>query len=319
MNTPQDTSLKTSKISFLRKIIQFARNDDNYDVTIQKPLANTETVSSTAPQKSFSARLRDIKAAVIVAIIFYILLCAFILINPQFSLFFNNIFGIEYVTIRFILEYTIYVFYSVFGILLGVVFLFFGYRGLAIKTKKKYKQTVLWLLTVVFGGFFFGNVALFAWTYNWFLAIDFSNIQERVLIYDNVLLGYKKNLPDKKMPFFQIPKKAIGPLNIRYDISPQIKKVVRENGLLLSRGYSFSIDYNGDGDPDVGSGDNIGVDLSITNPDAPVFVPGAFDEPNQYKATATLRGVNAGGEKVEVPIEIPDVLVQNVVNVSRKE
>ncbi len=138
-------------------------------------------------------------------------------------------------------------------------------------------------------------------------------------MYDNVLLGYKKNFPDKKISFFQVPKKTVGPLNIRYDISPQIRKVVRENGLLLNRGYTFSIDYNGDGDPDVGSGDNGGIDLPITNPDAPVLVPGTFDEPGQYKTTATLRGVNAGGEKVEVAIEMPDVLVQHVVNVSRKE
>ncbi len=102
-------------------------------------------------------------------------------------------------------------------------------------------------------------------------------------------------------------------------MSPQIKKVVREHGLLLNRGYSFEVDYNGDGDPDVGSGDNINIDLPITNPDAPVLVPGTFDEPDQYKATAILRGVNAGGEKVEATIEMPDVLVQHVVNISRKE
>jgi hypothetical protein len=152
---------------------------------------------------------------------FYILLCVFILLNPQFSLFFNNVFGIEYVTIRFILEYTIYVFYSIFGILLGAIFLFFGYRSLTIKTRKKLKQSFLWFLTVLFGGLFFGNVALFALTYIWFLSIDFTNIQERVLIYDNTLIGYKNTLPDplllgypKKtskndLSFFTIPKKAI--------------------------------------------------------------------------------------------------------------
>ncbi len=155
MNTTPDTSPRTQKSSFLRKIIQFARNDDNYESALPKPLTNTETVSTPSSKKTLSSHLRDIKAAIIVGAVFYVLLCAFILINPQFSLFFNNIFGIEYVTIRFILEYTIYVFYSIFGILLGVTFLFFGYRSLAIKTKKKYKQTVLWLLTVVFGGLFF--------------------------------------------------------------------------------------------------------------------------------------------------------------------
>lgn len=45
------------------------------------------------------------------------------------------------------------------------------------------------------------------------------------------------------------------------------------NGLLLSRGYSFSIDYNGDGTPDIGSGENVKIDLPITHPDAPLLVP----------------------------------------------
>jgi hypothetical protein len=60
---------------------------------------------------------------------------------------------------------------------------------------------------------------------------------------------------------------------VRYDISPQIKKAIRTNGLLLSRGYSFSIDYNKDGEPDIGSGENTKIDLPITHPDAPLLVP----------------------------------------------
>lgn len=52
-------------------------------------------------------------------------------------------------------------------------------------------------------------MALFAFTYNWFLAIDFSNIEERVIPYDNILLGYKRTLPGKSLAFFRIPKKTI--------------------------------------------------------------------------------------------------------------
>jgi len=206
----------TPKASLLKKIIRFTRSDEDYDAKIFP-----EKKKVSAPEKKFALGVKNIQAALIVGAVFYILLCVFILLNPQFSLFFNNVFGIEYVTIRFILEYTIYVFYSIFGILLGIVFLFFGYRSLAIRTRKKLKQFALWLLTLVFGGLFFGNVALFAWTYTWFLSIDFTNIQERVLIYDNTLLGYKQKLSDptllgyvkktsaKDLSFFKIPKKAI--------------------------------------------------------------------------------------------------------------
>lgn len=44
-----------------------------------------------------------------------------------------------------------------------------------------------------------------------------------------------------------------------------------------------------------------------------------YNETGQYKTTATLRGIDASGKKKEVSIDIPDVLVQNVVNISRKE
>jgi hypothetical protein len=55
---------------------------------------------------------------------------------------------------------------------------------------------------------------LFAITFAWFQSIDFTNLNERVLIYDNTLLGYKRSLPDKynqdkQLRFYQIPKKAI--------------------------------------------------------------------------------------------------------------
>lgn len=263
----------------------------------------------------------------LVLFVFYILLCAFILANPQFALFFNNVFGIEYITIRFVLEYTIYVFYSIFAIILGLIFLFFWYRSIVIKTHKKYKRASLWWLTVLFWGLFFGNIALFALTYNWFLGIDFTNLSERVLLYDNNLLWYKSRFfADEEKEFFRVPKKVIGPVNVRYDISPQIKKIVRENGLLLNRGYSFKIDYNKDGDPDIGSGDNVRVDVPILewdpptmNPDAPLLIPGIYNEVGEYITTATLIGIDAWGNRKEIDVEMPDILVQNIVGITRKE
>lgn len=312
MDTPKNTS-PLKKISFFHKIIAFTKSDTDY-----QPEPKTPVHIPTWNPKTRSWR-KNISAALLVLGTFYLLLCAFILLNPQFALFFNNIFSIEYVTIQRVLEYTIYIFYSIFGILLGVAFLFFWYRAIIIKTHKKYKRLLLWILTFVFGGLFFGNVALFAFTYNWFLSIDFTNLEERVIIYDNTLLGYKPKMKDKKMSFFKAPKRGIWPVSVRYDITPQIRKAVRTNGLLLNRGYSFTIDYNGDGEPDMGSGENNKIDFPITDPDAPVLVPWTFEKTGQYKTTAVLKAIDASGNQQEIAIEFPVVAVQKLVTITRKE
>jgi len=79
------------------------------------------------------------------------------------------------------------------------------------------------------------------------------------------------------------------------------------------------IDYNKDGDPDTGSGNNMKVELPITDPDAPVLVPGEYNEVGQYKTTAILKAVDAAGNNKEITIDFPDVLVQNIVKVTQKE
>lgn len=312
MDTPKNIPT-VKKISFFQKIIAFTRNDADYQPDKKKPIHST---IEKPHQRSWG---RNIKAALFVLGAFYILLCAFILINPQFALFFNNVFYIQYVTIQRVLEYTIYVFYSIFGIVLGTAFLFFWYRSIIIKTHKKYKRILLWFFTFFFWGLFFGNMVLFGVTYNWFLSIDFSNLEERVIIYDNTLLWYKPKMPDKEMPFYKIPKKGIWPLSVRFDISPQIKKVVRENGLLLNRGYTFFIDYNRDGEPDTGSGDDTKVELPITNSESPVLVPGEYTETGQFKTTAKLVAIDAAGNKKQIDIEMPTVLIQSIVKVSYKD
>jgi hypothetical protein len=87
---------------------------------------------------------------------------------------------------------------------------------------------------------------------------------------------------------------------------------------LLSKGYYFEIDYNRDGDPDTGTGDNVGIELPIKNLDAPVLVPGVFDAVKQYRPIALLRGFDSSGAKKEVIIEMPNILVQNIIQISDK-
>lgn len=147
MDTIKDTSA-SKKTSLWKKIIGFTQSDTDY----QPEISTKNTIQPHVhKERSLSSNLKNIKAAILVLGIFYLLLCAFILLNPQFSLFFNNVFGIEYVTIRFVLEYTIYIVYSIFGIFLGVAFLYFWYRSIVIKTHKRFKQIVLWILTILFG------------------------------------------------------------------------------------------------------------------------------------------------------------------------
>ncbi|MCB9807118.1 hypothetical protein H6768_04500 [Candidatus Peribacteria bacterium] len=127
------------------------------------------------------------------------MLCAFVLLNPQYALFFNNVLGVQYLTIRTILEYTIYVVYSIFGIGLGSLLLFFGYRALTIRTKSRAKHTNIWLITIFFCILFFSNIALFAWTYDYFRKIDFGNLDGRVITYDNTILKYLKPEDDQSL------------------------------------------------------------------------------------------------------------------------
>jgi hypothetical protein len=137
MDIKQDASNK--KTSLFKKIIGFTKSDENY----QPEIHPESKIPQRVEKEKIPSFWRNVKALWIVLGTFYVLLCAFILLNPQFALFFNNVFGIEYVTVQFILQYTIYVFYSIFGIAIGIFFLFFWYRTIVIKTRKKYKRFLL--------------------------------------------------------------------------------------------------------------------------------------------------------------------------------
>ena len=179
-----ETPKKIEKKRFWAKVASYTANDQDFIA----PLKISKESVKRKPRNIWS----NIKAALIIFITFYVMLCAFVLLNPQYALFFNNVLGVQYLTIRTVLEYTIYTVYSVFGIILGVAFLFFGYRAMSIKTKNTSKKTNIWILAGLFCILFFSNIALFAWTYDWFRKIDFGNLDGRVIIYDNKMLKYIK-------------------------------------------------------------------------------------------------------------------------------
>lgn len=206
-----------------------------------EPLKITKVVQKKKPRNVWT----NIRAALIILTTFYVMLCAFVLLNPQYALFFNNVLGVQYLTIRTILEYTIYTVYSIFGIILGAALLFFGYRAMSIKTKKSSKKTHLWIISAFFCILFFSNIALFAWTYDWFRKIDFGNLEGRVIIYDNKMLKYIG--PDQDVARAVIdPNISIGPIDVRYDLNGYVKKLARLEGLLFTQEYDFEIDYDGD-------------------------------------------------------------------------
>lgn len=298
---------KVAKTPILSRLFAYTKSDQDY--------VPDKTPKKVVPFKTKYSWPR-IKAALIIAGSFYILLCAFVLLNPQYALFFNNVLGVQYLTIRLTLEYTIYVVYSILGIFLGGGFLFFGYRAIAIRTKSRAKHVNIWLLTVFFCALFFSNIYLFATTYDWFRKIDFANLDGQVLIYDNQILKYLK--PGEELQGARIGSDAsIGPMNVRYDLNAYVKKLARLEGFLFSQPYTFEIDYDGDGRPDRGSGNNNNIDLPISNIDyAPVLAPEfAFDTPAVYKPTAKLRGIDVGGNPITLTLDIPAINIQKIVKI----
>lgn len=100
---------KPVKHSLWSKIVSYTANDQDYTPTLK--IAKT-----TVPKKR--NLWRQIKAALTIILLGYLLLCTYVLLNPENALFFNNILGVQYLTVRTVLQYTIYVVYSVFGLFL---------------------------------------------------------------------------------------------------------------------------------------------------------------------------------------------------------
>ncbi len=305
---PEVSPLK--KNSLWQKLVRYTSNDQDYTAPIK-------IVKTTGPEKP-KQKGKRIKAALTIFVTFYLLLCAFVLLNPQYALFFNNVLGVQYLTVRTTLEYTIYTVYSIFGIWLGAGFLFFGYRALAIKTKSRLKRTNIWMLTIFFCAAFFSNIALFAWTYDWFRRIDFNNLDGRVLIYDNTILKYIEPTNDPTPAQLGTDVK-IGPINVRYDLSAYIKRMARLEGLVFSQPYTFEIDYDGDKKPDRGSGRNNNVERPISDIDyAPILTPEfAYDKPGTYKPTASIEGTDVGGKSIKIELDIPAITIEKVVTIGR--
>lgn len=298
------------KTSWWSKILNYTANDQDYVA----PLKITKTTQAKKPKNIWG----HIKAAMTIFIVFYVMLCAFVLLNPQYALFFNNVLGVQYLTIRTILEYTIYAVYSIFGLILGGGFLFFGFRAMTIRTKSRAKRTNVWIITTLFCILFFSNIALFAWTYDWFRKIDFGNLDGRVIIYDNTILKYLKPGEDQSLALINSDVK-IGPLNVRYDISAYIKKVARIEGLLLTQPYTFDIDYNDDKRFDRGSGENNSIDRPISDIDyAPIIAPEfPYDKPGTYTPRATIHGIDVGGKPITLSLELPTISLQKIVKIGR--
>lgn len=134
--SPIQPEKKPKKEGLWHRIVNFTANDQDYVAPIK--------ITKTPEPKKHNIG-KQIKAALIIITTFYLLLCAFVLLNSDFALFFNNVLGIQYLTIRLVLEYTIYVFFSIFGLFLAIGFLFFGYRAMTIRTKSKTKHMLVWV------------------------------------------------------------------------------------------------------------------------------------------------------------------------------
>jgi PKD repeat protein len=308
--TTPETPEKAKKPGIFARIMSYTANDQDF----VEPLKITKVVEKKKPRNIWA----NVRAALIILVAFYVMLCAFVLLNPQYALFFNNVLGVQYLTIRTTLEYTIYTVYSIFGIILGAGLLFFGYRAMSIKTKKSSKKTNLWIIAAFFCILFFSNIALFAWTYDWFRKIDFGNLDGRVIVYDNKMLKYIKPGDDVARAIID-PNIIIGPVDVRYDLSAYVKKLARLEGLLTTQPYEFEIDYDGDGKSDRGSGKNIGIEYAISDFErSPVIAPEfSYDAPREYLPTATIRGIDVGGNTITLKLELPKIKLEHIIRIGR--
>ncbi len=302
-NTPP-----VKKVGFFGRILNFAANDENYVPDIRE-----KTVKVAVKPVSLWKR---IKALLIVLVTFYLLLCVYILLNPQFAQFFIRVFKIDILVLRTILEYTIYTVYSIFAIVLAIGLIFFWYRAMTIKTHKRGKHLSITLLAGLFGILFFGNIALFAWTYNWFLQ-NFLNDDSNIVVYDNTYLKYLGKNQDISKAIIS-SKKNIGPIHVRYDLNRYISRESIKTGLRLDSPYTFEIDYDGDARPDRWSGDSNGVENSIASGKAPIITPDLpYNKVGTYKPKAIIKGVNTIGAPITVEIDMPEISLEGIVTIDR--
>ena len=162
---------KKSGFSLLSWMFEYSASDPDFAPVI-KQKRKKKSVPLTIRQKT-----KRFLMFILVLIVFYLMLCSYILLNPADAVFFNNIFELEYVVIEFALEYTIYVFFGIIGFALLFFFLFFFYRGLSIRTRDAKRRWIVRGIAVIFFALFFGNLATFANVYNHFQSINFENLE----------------------------------------------------------------------------------------------------------------------------------------------
>lgn len=191
---------------------EYTASDPDF-IPLSKQKRKKKSVPLTIKQKT-----KRVLMFFLVLIVFYLMLCAYILLNPGDAVFFNNIFELEYVIIEFVLEYTIYVFFGIIGFALLFFFLFFFYRGLSIQTREQKRKWIVRGIAVIFFILFFGNLATFANVYNHFQSINFENLEGRIIVYDNSIFKYLSE-DEKESSKIDVSKSLIGPVVLRFDLS----------------------------------------------------------------------------------------------------
>lgn len=298
------------KFSLFSWIFEYTSSDPDY-IPVRKQKKNKRQIPLTLKQ-----RIKRILIFVGVIVTFYLLLCAYILMNPSDAQFFNNIFDLEYVVIEFALEYTIYIFFGVIGSALLFFFIFFFYRGLAIKTKETARKWIVRGIAVLFGFLFFGNLATFAAVYNHFQAINFENLQGRIIVYDNTLFKYL-DIESKSSSRLDVSKSLIGPVVLRFDLSGYMQGAEYRDGLSLSQPYEFFVDYENDEEYDYPTG-RVNLTLPPHHADSARIIM-RIDEPGIYQPVGKIEGTDVAGDPIELQIPFPEIRVDQVIEVTPYE
>lgn len=250
---------------------------------------------------------------ILVLIVFYLMLCSYILLNPADAVFFNNIFELEYVVIEFALEYTIYVFFGIIGFALLFFFLFFFYRGLSIRTRDAKRRWIVRGIAVIFFALFFGNLATFANVYNHFQSINFENLEWRIIVYDNSIFKYLEE-DEKEIAKIDISKSLIGPVVLRFDLSSYMIGAELREWLSLSQPYKFYIDYEWDEEYDFPTGE---VDLTIPAKEtSSAKIIMRVDQPGNYQPVGRIDGEDVAGNPISIEVPFPKIRVDHIVDVT---
>ncbi len=227
---------------------------------------------------------------------------AYVIFNPDQAVFLKSLFGIAIGDVAKILGIVfLWAFYVIiaFG-LAGWLYLIF--RAVL---AKKFKGTGKYVLVVsaIFLGFMVNGAVLAGYQVVRSRLQNLEYVEAKVELYDNDI--YKVLDGDKSQALIRNASRLIGPVTVRFDLSPYIQRIRNERGLVAVNSYSVNF---GDGTKPVSG--------QVSKNAADNFVLHAFSRPkvdHPYEVRGSVTGRDARGQAVD--IQMPPLSLSVVAEV----